>query len=338
MDKKDMLQAVMNCDKSFDGKFFYGVKTTGIFCRPSCKSRNPASDNVVFFETERQAMQAGFRPCKRCRPDLLFYCPEKELAAAAAEVIATCYGDSSLMNDGLSALPATRRHLTKLFESQYGMSIVQYIADIRLKKACELLKKNASVTDVAMRTGFKTPSAFSVFFKKQLGIAPADYCRSLRINDRWCYYETPVGTVKIAEDDIGITSLKFVEKEEKSAGSSSLFLSQACRQLDEYFTGRRKRFTLPLSLNGTDFQQNVWSRLTEIPYGQTKSYLQVAAMTGDPKAARAVGSANNRNPILIIIPCHRVVGKDGRLVGYAGGIQRKQFLLDMERKFNGSVN
>lgn len=334
MDKKDMLQAVMNCDKMYDGKFFYGVKSTGIFCRPSCKSRNPSPDNVVFFETGQQAMQAGFRPCKRCRPDLLFYCPEKELATAAAEVISTCYGDKLLMNNRLSALPVTRRHLTKLFENHYGVSIAQYAAETRLKKACELLKNNVSVTDAAMQTGFETPSAFSVFFKKQLGISPAEYSRKVLEKDRWCYYNTPVGTVKITEDDIGITSLQFVENEEKQSSSSGLFLSQACQQLEEYFTGRRKSFALPLSLNGTDFQQNVWGILTEIPYGQTKSYLQIAAMTGNPKAARAVGNANNRNPILIIIPCHRVVGKDNRLVGYAGGIQRKQFLLEMERKFN----
>lgn len=148
----------------------------------------------------------------------------------------------------------------------------------------------------------------------------------------FCFFETPVGLLRIAESEKGIVSLRFDDKASAPSEASGLYLDDACRQLSEYFLKKRRSFELPLDIRGSQFQLRVWSALERIPYGETRSYGEIAENIGNPKAARAVGLANNRNPILIIIPCHRVVGKDAKLVGYAGGIERKEYLLELESK------
>lgn len=152
------------------------------------------------------------------------------------------------------------------------------------------------------------------------------------IERAFCYLETPIGTLRIAESEKGILSLRFEDPRATPPEASGMYLYDACRQLSEYLLKKRRSFELPLDLRGSDFQKRVWSELQRIPYGETRSYGEVAESIGNPKAARAVGLANNRNPILIIIPCHRVVGKDKKLVGYAGGIERKEYLLELERE------
>lgn len=152
------------------------------------------------------------------------------------------------------------------------------------------------------------------------------------IERAFCYLETPIGTLRIAESEKGILSLRFDDTASPPPEAKSLYLDDACRQLSEYFLKKRRSFELPLDLRGSQFQKRVWSELQRIPYGETRSYGEIAENIGKPKAARAVGLANNRNPILIIIPCHRVVGKDKKLVGYAGGIERKKYLLELERE------
>lgn len=159
------------------------------------------------------------------------------------------------------------------------------------------------------------------------------------IEERWdmapghlyAFFDTPLGRVRIAEDGEGITSLQFADGGPCSTQTAGRYLSDAGAQLLEYFAGKRRTFDLPLSTHGSEFQERVWAALGRIPYGETRSYRQIAGMVGNDQAARAVGMANNRNPILILIPCHRVIGKDGRLVGYAGGIERKRRLLELER-------
>lgn len=152
------------------------------------------------------------------------------------------------------------------------------------------------------------------------------------IERAFCYLETPIGTLRIAESEKGILSLHFDDSVQTPPTMRGLYLDDACRQLSEYFSKKRRSFELPLDLRGSQFQKRVWSELQRIPYGQTRSYGEIAENVGNPKAARAVGLANNRNPILIIIPCHRVVGKDKKPVGYAGGIERKKYLLELERE------
>ena len=336
MNEQEKWNIVMKNDQSYDGKFYYGVKSTGIYCRPSCASKLPRRDNVIFFDCITDAERSGFRPCKRCHPELLEYDPLSELAQQAKEMIDQNYFERTKLQEGLKQAGVTRRHLTEIFEKQFGTSIEEYMAKVRLARAKELLNEGKKITDVAFAIGMNSSASFATFFKKHTGMTPSDYTATRLIQNPTCYYESPLGLIRIEEDSQGITSLKFADQvtDDIKAVSFGTFLNDTKLQLQDYFSHKRSQFDLPLSISGSDFQKQVWAVLKDIPYGETRSYKQIAKAIGNEKAARAVGMANNRNPILIIIPCHRVVGKDGTLVGYAGGIERKQKLLKLERNQN----
>lgn len=332
MTDSERWNAVMANDQSYDGKFFYGVKSTGIFCRPSCASKLPKPENVVFFNSREDAERAGFRPCKRCRPDLTTYDPMARLAEEAKAIIDCNFTERLELMKKLNALGVTRRHLTELFEKRFDISPEQYIAQIRFRRAKELLDTGYRITDAAFAVGMESSASFAAFFKKQSGISPTEYVLQ-RISERpYCFCETPLGLIRIEENDYGITSLRFADSKTETAldNGHGIYLADTKLQISEYFAKKRKTFDVPLSVTGSEFQKRVWSALRSIPYGEVRSYQKVAETVGKREAARAVGMANNRNPILIIIPCHRVVGKNGKLVGYAGGIDRKQYLLEME--------
>lgn len=161
--------------------------------------------------------------------------------------------------------------------------------------------------------------------------APADGGALLQRERAWCLCQTPIGTVRITESEKGITGLRFCDGTEEASEVGGIYLGEACRQLREYFSKKRRSFDVPLDLRGSEFQLRVWNELQGIPCGETRSYQDIAVSIGNPNAARAVGLANNRNPILIMIPCHRVVGKNKKPVGYAGGIERKEYLLALEK-------
>lgn len=324
--------AVLASDKRYDGKFFYGVKSTGIFCRPSCASKPPRRENIVFFNNREDAERAGFRPCKRCRPDLNTYNSAATLADEAKAIIDCTFAERAALKEKLDALGITRRHLLELFEKQFDMSPEQYIAQIRFQRAKELLDAGCRATDVAFEVGMESSASFATFFKKQTGISPTEYILQQASAHPYCFYKTPVGLIRIEENHFGITTLRFVDDKTEItlSNGNGVYLEDATSQLSEYFTKKRNTFDIPLSITGSEFQKKVWSALRTIPYGETRSYQQVAEAVGNRDAARAVGMANNRNPIAIFIPCHRVVGKNGTLVGYAGGIERKQFLLELE--------
>lgn len=256
-----------------------------------------------------------------------------ELADMAKRIVDRHFAGREELREKLSALGVTRRHLTGLFEKKYDLTLEQYIAQVRLRRARELLDEGGRITDAAFAVGMESSASFSTFFKKLEGISPSEYAaqRALERPCRFC--ETPLGLVRIAEDERGISSLKFTDSapDPMQAGQKGLYLADAETQLLEYFAGKRRTFDIPLSIRGSAFQETVWNALRTIPYGETRSYQQIAQIIGNGKASRAVGMANNRNPILIMIPCHRVVGKDGKLVGYAGGIERKERLLELER-------
>lgn len=324
--------AIITNDQSYDGIFFYGVKSTGIFCRPSCASKPPKPENVVFFNNREEAKRAGFRPCKRCRPDLNTYNPAAALADETKAIIDCNFAARLELKEKLNTLGITRRHLSELFEKRFDMSPEQYIAQIRFQRAKELLNAGYRVTDVAFEVGMESSASFATFFKKQAGISPTEYVLQQASAHPYCFCKTPVGLIRIEENHFGITSLRFVDNKTETtlSGGNGVYLEDVRSQISEYFAKKRKTFDIPLSITGSEFQKKVWSALRNIPYGETRSYQQVAEAVGSRDAARAVGMANNRNPVLIIIPCHRVVGKSGKLAGYAGGIDRKQYLLEME--------
>ena len=206
------------------------------------------------------------------------------------------------------------------------------IANENFQRAKELLDAGRSIENTAREIGIKSKSSFENFFKTHAGITPKEYVLRQASERPFCFCETPLGLIRIEENNYGITSLRFVDDKAQniSAHGKGIYLASAKAQVSEYFFKRRKTFDIPLSLAGSEFQKKVWSALQSIPYGETRSYKQIAEIVGNENAARAVGMANNRNPIPIIIPCHRVIGSDGKLVGYGGGIERKKYLLKME--------
>lgn len=336
MTEDEMWQALISCDKNYDGKFFYGVKSTGIFCRPSCASRTPLRKNVVYFHTAEEAMDAGFQPCKRCRPDLLVFAPALDLAKKAKGIMDRAYHDSSLLTQKMNHLGITRRHLDEVFKNQYQETLKDYLSNIRIQKAKELLSDGISISDTAMAIGMCSLSGFYSFFKKETGMTPAEYQNHChKEKDSLSYrtlYHSPIGTLVIRSSDKAISEVSLLKEKPTDANRENPLTRECKKELTEYFSGKRKTFDIPVAPKGTPFQQKIWKAVSEIPYGSTQTYGEIAEKAGSPRAYRAVGMANHNNPILILIPCHRVIGSNGSLTGYAAGLDSKQYLLELEKE------
>jgi len=338
LNNEEKWQAALNNDKDYDGKFFYAVKSTGIFCRPSCKSKTPLRENIEYFETPEAAMEAGYRPCKRCRPDLLSYQPMAELAEQAKSIIDRLYIDKAALSHELKQLGISRRHLTEVFATQYSCTPNEYAADRRIEKAkAELANGSEPVIDIALSSGFGSLSAFYTLFKKHTDMSPGAY-RSMHRADgeaekSYFVYDSMLGNIAIGAAGEAVTTVQFADGLPNCGKRRrSPVTDLAASQIEEYLSGKRKIFDVPIHPVGTVFQKSVWETLQRIPYGHVMSYKQVAEMAGNPNASRAVGMANNKNPLLILIPCHRVVGANGFLVGYAGPLDIKRQLLDLEQR------
>ncbi len=335
MTEREKWDAVEHSSAEADGAFYYAVKSTGIFCRPSCRSRKPSPGNVQFFDRAEDAVRAGYRPCKRCRPDLALYTPDLDVVERAKAALAQNLPDKRLAFGALSALGLTRHRLDQVFRAQTGVSPAEYFNRLRLDEAVKaLLESDQSALEIAHSLGFESPSAFAAFFKKREGVTPSDFRKQRNapgaLRGAMAVYDTIFGPMTIADDGAAITFVRFGHEPGASFQGSGL-TSRAAEQLNEYFSGHRTQFDLPFNLKGTPFQRAVWGALSEIPFGETRTYAQIAEAIGKPHASRAVGAACRENPMLVLIPCHRVLGSDGNLRGYAGGIDQKERLLALER-------
>lgn len=333
-------QAVTSNDANYDGSFFYAVKSTGVFCRPSCKSRAPLKENVDYFDTSQAAQEAGYRPCKRCRPDLIDFQPFIVIAKKVKLAIDTYYKERDALSEELDKIGITQRRLVDIFRQQYKVTPSEYADTLRIHTAKErLTSSDDSLINIALFLGFDSISAFYGFFRKHMHMTPGEYRRRHTSTNmspilNYYIYETVLGNISIASDGKAINSIQFENMVTSYGNKAANYITDlAARQLEEYFAGKRKHFDLLLHPMGTDFQKAVWHRLLSIPYGETRSYKQVAQMIDHPTASRAVGMANNKNPILIVIPCHRVVGSDGSPKGYSGGLEIKKIILELEAKF-----
>jgi AraC family transcriptional regulator of adaptative response/methylated-DNA-[protein]-cysteine methyltransferase len=342
--KREMHRAFNAGDASYDGIFCIGVRTTGIFCRPSCTARKPKPENVEFFETTRAALFSGYRPCKRCRPldtdgtppawvgklkDALERSGTKRLSAA------------ELRRMGVD--PARAR---RYFMKHHGMTFNAFARARRLNEAFRRLKSGGTVSDAAAAGGFESESGFRSAFARLLGATPSTAKRGAIVTLTWL--ETPLGPMVAGATNDAVCFLEFSDRrmlegqlkalqrrfEAAPVPGTNALLARLERQLGEYFAGKRRDFDLPLAAPGTSFQESVWSALQKIPYGSTRSYADIAAQIGRRHAVRAVGTANGMNRIAILIPCHRVVNANGDLGGYGGGLWRKRRLLDIERGRN----
>ncbi len=336
-----MYRALCDKDAAYEGLFLTGVKTTGIFCRTTCTARKPKPENVEFFPDAAAAMAKGYRACKVCRP--LEY-PDAtppyirslldELAADPSLKLRA----QDLRNRGLE--PAT---VTRWFRKHHGTTFVAYQRLQRINYAFKRLDKGHAVTDTALESGFESLSGFNDSFKAVFGTPPSRRGEVSVVDLQ--RIETRLGTMIACATAKGICLLEFSERKMLEtefrqisrhfgaviAVGENPHIALLERELHSYFEGTLRDFTVPLDPVGTEFQRKVWDVLRGIPYGQTRSYAEQAQLIGQPTAVRAVATANGMNKIAIVIPCHRVIGKDGKLVGYAGGLHRKQYLLDLER-------
>lgn len=338
MTEEEKWHAAIRNDETADGVFYYAVKSTGVFCRPTCKSRRPVRENTLFFDTAEEAIAAGFRPCKRCRPELADYQPLREITREAKRLIELYPFEKERLMEVLGGLGISNRRLAQLYQQEYGMTPVAYADRLRVEAAKERLRGTEdSITDIAYALGFESLSAFFALFRKHTGSTPREFRsgwdRPEYGDATYGVYDTELGQFTIVCSGDTITAVRFgvkhisCEKEQKSPCTD-----KAARQIGEYIAGSRKQFTVQLAPAGTAFQMRVWDELRKIPYGETRSYKEIAQAIGQPGASRAVGMANNKNPLPLFIPCHRVIGADGKLSGYAGGVQMKGRLLELERR------
>lgn len=345
-----MWDAVQSSDPAFDGVFLYGVKSTGIVCRPSCRSRVPGRKNVIFFTDLQEALSQGFRPCKRCRPDLRgAYDPAGETLLEVEKILQSRYAEPDIQEALPSLVGLSRAHLDRIFKARRGRSLSRTLAFIRVEKARQFLADSRkSVTRIAMETGFSSLSCFYAAFREIMGKSPGTCRRGRPVRQADPAFVT-YDVVQVEDWTLTVgTRGSVLCKVAVDAGDWEVFSSlYSCRrdpaacfdavgQLREYFRGKRKTFSLQLDLHGTPFSRRVWEKLRDIPYGETRSYGQVALALDMPRAARAIGQAGARNPVPVVIPCHRVIGGDGRLTGYKGSNTAfKRFLIDLERRNSG---
>ena len=336
-----MYRASYEKNSDFEGVFWMGVKTTGIFCRPTCTARKPKPENVEFFDNTKDAIKKGYRPCKVCKP---LENPDEtppEIQKLMDELSVnpeTKFKDIDLVERGLQPITVKR-----WFLKHHGMTFHAFQRTFKINSAFKKLQQGENVLDVALENGYESLSGFSDRFKSIIGTSPKNSKMEKIIDVK--RIETPLGTMIACANENGICMLEFSDRKALPTelkeiskhfdanivqGENPHFKTLE-KELEEYFEGKRKDFTVPLSPVGTDFQKKVWEILRTIPYGTTRTYQQQADILGNPKAVRAVANANGLNKISIIIPCHRVIGSNGTLTGYGGGIWRKQKLLELEK-------
>lgn len=336
----EMIRAFLARDASYDGIFLTGVTTTGIFCVPSCPARKPRVEHLRFFSGVREAVFAGFRACLRCKPlNASGEAPAwvDRLVAAAGAQSDRRFTDADVCRMGLE--PATVR---RYFLKHYGMTFHAFARGRRLSGAFQQLRAGARIDEVAMN-GFDSHSGFRDAFVRTFGDAPGRSRTADHIVVTWI--DTPLGPMVAGANEQGICLLEYTDRRMLEGQIQTLRARFTCgavpgessffeplrEQLKAYFSGALREFSLPLAAPGTPFQEKVWSELLRIPCGETRSYEALAQAVGVPKAQRAVGRANGLNRIAILIPCHRVVNKDGKLGGYGGLLWRKAALLHLER-------
>src|SRR6476659_7139834 len=338
-----MYRALGNRDSIFEGIFYIGVRTTGIFCRPTCTAKKPARETVDFFATPGDALGSGYRPCLRCHPLDPNARPPKLIERLRAEVERAPGG--RLTDKELAAIAIDPSTARRQFKRHYGMTFQAYHRARRMGLALTDVRRGGRVDEAQNGSGFESASGFRDAFTRIFGEPPtAAKAQGGLFADR---IETPLGAMLAIADDEGLRLLEFVDRRAMERELSILrqrlrtnvvpgehrHLDAVRSELADYFSGKNLRFNVPLAPVGSPFQLRAWKLLRSIPTGETRSYSWMAKKLGDVEMRRAVGRANGDNMICIIIPCHRVIRADGSLCGYGGGLWRKKWLLDHEQRF-----
>lgn len=342
--RAEMMRAFNDRNAAYDGVFFTGVRTTGVFCRPICPARKPKSENVEFFASARDALYSGYRPCMRCRPmEPTGSAPAwlRGLLSQLDSEPARRWSDGDLRRHGLHP-----DRVRRWFRRHHGMTFHAYCRARRLGLAFQRIREGEGVSTTAYQHGYESLSGFNEAFRQLVGTPPAGAAGSRGTLVRVQRVLTPLGPMIAGATDEALCFFEFSDRRRLERqldrlrrrldcvlvpGDTAL-LGDVAAEVDAYFAGDLRQFSIPLAAPGTDFQRTVWDELREIPYGETRSYADVARSIGRPTAVRAVARANGDNRLAIFIPCHRVVGSDGRLTGYGGGLWRKQHLLELESR------
>ena len=348
----EMYRALVERDQSFEGLFFACVRTTGIFCRPTCHARKPKPENVEFAPTIQEALHRGYRPCQLCEPMSAGAAAPNWLAPLLEEI--KQHPDRRLRDHDLHVRGLDPVSVRRTFKRSFGMTFQAYQRACRLGTAMKALHEGAPTIDAGMEAGFESDSGFREAFARVFGETPGRARGTALLAATWI--ETPLGPMLAIAGDAGLELLEFVDRRAletelrelrastrfaRSAQAAAIvpgdhpILKQTTDQLREYFAGTRREFDVPLNQRGSAFQLAAWQALREIPYGETRSYTDMARRVGSPGAVRAIGRVNGQNQIAIVVPCHRVIRADGSLCGYGGGRWRKQWLIDHEKKALG---
>jgi AraC family transcriptional regulator of adaptative response/methylated-DNA-[protein]-cysteine methyltransferase len=340
--KKKYYRALLSKKTEYDGVFYVGIKTTGVFCRPTCPARKPKFENCEFYETAQQALLASLRPCKRCRP-LSHPNSVSELVRILVEAVEKnpekLWKDKDFQQLSVDVTTARRQ-----FKKRFGMTFVEYARARRMGLAMKQIRAGEAVIDAQLATGYESSSGFRDAFSRILGAAPTKLGQNCILKAAWL--DTQLGPMIAIADEHMLYLLEFVDRrglerqierlrvKTKSAiipGRTSI-IDSIENELKQYFNNKLRQFKTPLCLLGSFFQKHVWEELQKIPSGETRSYGDLAKVIGKPSAFRAVANANGANQHAIVIPCHRVINTNGELGGYGGGLARKEWLLNHEQQ------
>ena len=333
-------QALLERDSEYTGVFYVGVKTTGVFCISVCRARKPKRENVEFYPDFKSALDAGYRPCKVCRPAENAHSAPSLIERALALVRAdpkTRISDTDLRNHDISP-----ERVRRWFLQNHGITFQAFQRMQRVNVAIQELKVGRSATDVAFDSGYESLSGFGYTYKRVTGSAPTELSEVFLIHR----FTTPLGPMFVCATERGVCLLEFTDRrmletefrdlqrllKARIMSGENRHTRQAELEVGEYFLGTRQQFSVQLDTPGSDFQRDVWRGLQSIPYGETTHYQDLSEQIERPTAVRAVASANGANRVAIVIPCHRVIGKDGAMTGYGGGIARKEWLIKHERE------
>ncbi len=341
-DQDTLYTALIARDAAYDGRAYVGVTSTGIFCRLTCPARKPKPKNCQFYGTIGECIESGFRACKRCHP----MAPAGETDPAIQTLLkaleddpARRWGEGDIV--GLGFDPSTIR---RSFKRNFGMTFLEMARQRRLRDGFTTLSDGGRVIDAQLDAGFSSPSAFRAAFAKLLGTTPASFTGDALLRAEWI--ETPLGAMIAVSDKSALHLLEFADRKALPNELQKLRklahgeigigrhppTDQVEAELTLFFAAKSDRFSVPLALHGSEFTRSVWRALRDIPAGVTRSYSEIANTINRPTATRAVAQANGANQIAIVIPCHRVIGADGSLTGYGGGLWRKQKLIELERR------
>lgn len=341
--KQEYYQALIDKNAEYEGVFFVGVKTTGVFCRPTCSARKPKFENCEFYQTAQEALLAAFRPCMRCRP-LSHPNQVSDLVRKLVDAV-EANPEKRWKDRDFEALSVDASTARRQFKKRFGMTFVEYARSRRMGIAMKQVREGKGVIEAQLNTGYESSSGFRDAFSKIMGAAPTNFDKHPNILQA-SWLDMPLGPMLAIADEKHLYLLEFVgrrglerEIERLRIKTKSAIIpgytapiASIEKELHAYFAGKLKVFKTPLFLLGSPFQKLAWEALMKIPYGETRSYAEQAVAIGKPSAYRAVANANGANQIAIVIPCHRIINSNGDLGGYGGGIAHKKWLIQHEKQ------